>query len=689
MDRAAIVPVRQKVTLDFLHFPGYARYLLHHELDAFAKDLLALYENCDVPLLRFFETVDNEKRTALLTGAVREMLTLVSSSQAGRYIDQTVYNWVNNLLPQITRDQIHWQDITLMNSSRRSLLIQYIPRYTEDPELWPRIVEEIDRFTMVLDSELFISYLELQQQRINSINTALQKREQQLLEAQEIGRIGSFEWDLTGQTSSYTSQVFKIFEMEKTGSLDSFLDYVHPDDRGKVRKALDLAFAGGDYECEYRYSRNGKSKVIFSRGKVQFDQGKPARMIGTIIDVTEHHQIINRLEESEKLHKQAQALTHIGNWSWLIKENKVTWSDEMYRIYGLAPQSEQITLERFLTFIHPDDKERRLAEIKKALETGRVDEYHMKIVTAEGVIKILRGKGDMMTDDNGQATAMLGTCQDVTHEFTLTTQLKEREKYLRQLNRSLQFANQQLSRTNEELESFNFIASHDLQEPLRKIQIYSNRILENNIAELSGPLKEYFEKINSASSRMQKLIEDFLAFSQTFNTPQLREPVDLNKTVAEITAELSTRIEEKSAVIEASNLPVITAVPFQIKQLMTNLITNALKYTHPGIAPYIRLTSSTVRGKDIPGGNAIEDNAYFRIAVADNGIGFEEKYATKIFELFQRLHSKNVYSGTGIGLALCKKIVQQMNGFIMAESTPGNGSVFTFYLPVTNERESD
>jgi PAS domain S-box-containing protein len=689
MDKATIVPVRQKVTLDFVHFPGYACYLLHHELDAFAQELLAFYEGCDVPVLRFFQTVDNGQRTALLTGAVREMLTQVGSSQAGQYIDQTVYNWVNNLLPQITREQIHWQDIKLMNYSRRSLLIQYIPKYTEDPELWPRIVEEINRFTMVLDTELFTSYLEMQQQRINSINSALQKREQQLLEAQEIGRIGSFEWDLSGKTSSYTSQVFRIFEMEEASTLDSFLDYVHPDDRGRVRKALDAAFAGGDYECEYRYARNGKAKVIFSRGKVQFADGKPARMIGTIIDVTEHHQIINRLQESEKLHKQAQALTHLGNWSWFIKENKVTWSDEMYRIYGLTPQSEEITLERFLTFVHPDDKEKRLSEIRKALETGRVDEYHMKIVTADGVLKILRGKGDLLTDDNGQATAMLGTCQDVTHEYMLTMQLKEREKYLQQLNQSLRFANQELSRTNEELESFNFIASHDLQEPLRKIQIYSNRILENNITQLPPPLSEYFEKINGASRRMQKLIEDFLAFSQSFRTTQPPEPVDLHKLLGEIIGELNTRIEEKAAIIEASTLPIVTAIPFQIKQLMTNLISNALKYTNAGVAPRIRITSSTVKGKDIPGANAIEENTYLRIAVADNGIGFEEKYSAKIFELFQRLHSRNVYSGTGIGLALCKKIVQHMNGFIMAESNPGKGSIFTFYLPATNESASD
>jgi PAS domain S-box-containing protein len=681
MQKALIIPVREKVNLQFLYFPDYARYILHHELDDFVLQLLSLYEEIGLPLLRYFSSVDSAKRQALIGSATREMLTFIASNRAEKYIDQTINTWLNNELPQLDKEQIHSHDITLMNYSRRSLLRQFIPRYTEDPTRWSSIVEEIDRFSVVLDSELYASYVELQQQRINAMNAALKKREEQLLEAQEIGRVGSFEWDLSGKESSFTSQVFQIFEMERSSTLDAFLDYVHPEDRTKVTDALAKAFAGGDYECEYRYRRNNKDKVIFSRGKIQFVDGKPERMLGTIADVTEHHQIIHKLRESEKLHKQAQALTHIGNWSWLINENRVTWSDEMYRIYGLPPQSEEITVERFLGFVHPDNRAKRMGEIQKSLETLRVDEYHMKIVAADGTHKMLRGKGEVVADEDGKAVVMMGTCQDVTREFMLTKQLKEREKYLEQLNRSLQFANQELSRTNEELESFNFIASHDLQEPLRKIQIYSDRIIENGVAELPDPLPDYFQKINNASNRMQKLIEDFLSFSQTFNTAQQPEKIDLDKIVDEVKQELITGIEDRQATIETSGLPEIFAISFQIKQLMTNLIGNALKYTHPTIPAHIRITGSVVKGADIPATRAMAESPYFKIAVADNGIGFEEKYSAKIFELFQRLHSKNVYSGTGIGLALCKKIVQHMNGFITAESEPGKGSIFTFYLP--------
>ncbi len=681
MDKTIISSVREKVNLQFAHFPSYAQYILHHELDDFVKHLIVVYEESDIPILRFFRTMDASQRDALVMAGTREMLTLVASRKVNQYIDQTISNWLNNHLPEVTREQVHSQDITLVNHARRSILRKFLPRYSDDNLLCLQIMEEIDRFSVVLDSELYASYLELQQQTINSINKALQKRELQLLEAQEIGQIGSFEWDLIGNESSYTSQVFKIFEMEKTGNLAAFLDYVHPDDREKVTGALAKAYADGDYECEYRYRRNNRDKTIFSKGKVQFQDGKPARMIGTVADVTEHHKIVQRLQESEKLHKQAQALTHIGNWSWFIRENKITWSDELYRIYGLAPQSEEMTFDRFLSFVHPDDKGARTAEIQKSLETFQVPEYHMRIIAADGVTKVLRGKGEVVSDQNHEPMVMLGTCQDVTGEFMLTKQLKEREKYLQQLNQSLQFANLELSRTNEELESFNFIASHDLQEPLRKIQIYSNRIIENGFSSLPTPFAEYFEKINNASNRMQTLIEDFLRFSQTFDTTHVAEEVDLNRIVDEIKNELNTRIEEKNATIETSNLPTIRAVPFHIKQLMTNLVSNALKYTHNGTAPHIVISGTTVEGAAIPLDKTVSEMLYTKISVADNGIGFESKYSAKIFELFQRLHSKNVYSGTGIGLALCKKIVQHMNGFITAESEPGKGSVFTFYLP--------
>jgi PAS domain S-box-containing protein len=683
MEKALIPNVKETLNLDFSYFPDFAQYILHHDLERYARELMSRYEEVDVPVLRFFKSMPVDQRDALALASNREMLTLIATNNAAAYIKQSINNWLNNQLPIITRDQIVAQDITLVNFVRRNLLREYVPRYTQDTLLWLKLAEEIDRFYVILDSELFSSYLMLQQEKINTINAALQNREQQLLQAQEVGQIGSFEWDLLGKQSSFTPQMFKIFEMDGPSNLESFLEDVHPDEKEKVRMALAKALKDGDYECEYRYIRNNKEKIILSRGKVQFQDGKPVKMVGTVADVTERHTIVARLQESERLHKQAQALTHIGNWSWSVKDNVIKWSDEMYRIYGLQPQSEQITYERFLSFIDADDRENRIAEIQKSLVTLQVPEYHFRIKSADGKLKVLRGKGEMVADQNKSPLVMLGTCQDVTKEFQLTKELKEREVYLQKLNESLEAANQELIKSNKELEAFNFVASHDLQEPLRKIQIYSNRITEYGLANLPAPLHGYFDKINQASNRMHKLIDDFLVFSQTFRVSQPFEQVDLNVLMEEIKVELSARIEDKHATIETMKLPNVWAINFQVKQLLINLISNALKYTHPGVPPRITVFGEVIKSSALPANFTPAAKTYVKISIADNGIGFDEKYTTKIFELFQRLHTKDTYSGTGIGLALCKKIMDNLKGYITATSKLNVGSVFTVYIPKT------
>ncbi|HET9487102.1 MAG TPA: ATP-binding protein [Chryseosolibacter sp.] len=687
MESGTVTSVKKKISLEFRYLPAFAGYIMHNEFDNFVKEHILLYEKTEIALLQYFKSLSVDQRMAFLQESIREMLTLVAGNLTGEYIDQANNSWVRNQLPIIKREQVNWEDITLVNYVRAKAFRKFIPRYTGDNTLHSYLVEEIERFTVILNSEMFSSYMEVQKEEIHHINNALKKREQQLLEAQEIGRVGSFEWDLISNQSSCTPQVFKIFEMESSSNFSSFITDVHPDEQERVRRGLEEALTSGDFECEFRYVKNNREKMILSHGKVQFHDGKAARMIGTVMDVTERHNIIKRLQESEKLHKQAQALTHIGNWSWFIGENKVFWSDEMYRIYGLEPQSEEITYESFTAFIHPDDREVRVAEVRKSLETLQVPEYHFRITTREGHIKVLRGKGEALVGAHQKLIAMLGTCQDITHEYTLTKELKERERYLEELNQSLRAANQELSRTNEELESFNFIASHDLQEPLRKIQIYSNRILESGLKDLPGPLQDYFARINNASRRMQRLIEDFLSFSQSFNISESMEDVDLAEIIDDITVELGNRIEEKKARIEVGGLPALYGISFQIKQLMSNLITNAIKYTAEGAAPHIVISGEIVRGSELQGG-LDPKKSYTKISVADNGIGFEEKYTSRIFGLFQRLHSRDVYSGTGIGLALCKKIIQNMNGYITAKSAPGKGSVFTFYIPVKKDAET-
>ncbi|HEY0047279.1 MAG TPA: CheR family methyltransferase [Flavobacterium sp.] len=240
--------------------------------------------------------------------------------------------------------------------------------------------------------------------------------------------------------------------------------------------------------------------------------------------------------------------------------------------------------------------------------------------------------------------------------------------------RMLAEKNVELERNNKELESFNYIASHDLQEPLRKIQLFCSRILDKDQKKLSETSIRYFDSVNNAADRMQNLIDALLSYSTVNNSEMTFEMTDLNTVIFEAVTDLEDVISSKNGTVKVPNkLPKISAIPIQIRQLFANLISNGIKYSKNDVAPEIIITSDLVEENFIK---------YLKISIADNGIGFEQQYANKIFELFQRLHGKIDYVGTGIGLAICKKIAQNHNGFIKVTSEPGVGSTFCVFIPI-------
>ncbi|HLA56430.1 MAG TPA: ATP-binding protein [Flavobacterium sp.] len=238
----------------------------------------------------------------------------------------------------------------------------------------------------------------------------------------------------------------------------------------------------------------------------------------------------------------------------------------------------------------------------------------------------------------------------------------------------LEEINAELARNNKELESFNYIASHDLQEPLRKIQLFYSRIVEKDKDSLSETSLAHFDSIYNAAERMQKLIQALLSYSTANTTGLVFEKTDLNKLLEDVKSDLEDVIVAKNATIESEVLPKLSVIPFQFQQLLANLISNGIKYSKKDVAPIIKITAETVeegKGKN-----------YLKINIADNGIGFEQQYEHKIFELFQRLHGKAEFVGTGIGLAICKKIIDNHKGFIKVKGEPGIGSVFSIYIPL-------
>lgn len=290
-------------------------------------------------------------------------------------------------------------------------------------------------------------------------------------------------------------------------------------------------------------------------------------------------------------------------------------------------------------------------------------------------------------EGDGSISGIIVVATEVTRQVKarqeIEDQVKQRTLELAKANDALVHSNQELQRSNANLEEFAYAASHDLKEPMRKIQLFSDRLKEGLQDRLGPDEKNYFDRILFATQRMNTLIDDLLMYSHVSRGATLEENVDLNQKVRMVLSDLELEIEEKKASVLFNNLPVIKGHRRQIQQLFQNLIGNAIKYSKPGVAPEIRIESGIVEdNKKLNGIPADKLNRpYHLITVTDNGIGFEQEDADRIFNVFTRLHGNAEYKGTGVGLSIARKVVQNHGGYIWAESEPGKGSKFKVLLP--------
>ena len=266
------------------------------------------------------------------------------------------------------------------------------------------------------------------------------------------------------------------------------------------------------------------------------------------------------------------------------------------------------------------------------------------------------------------------------------TDLKKTESALRSNEEKLRQFTAQLERSNRELQDFAYVASHDLQEPLRKIVVFGERLKEQAAGKLDAESCDYMERMQKAASRMQTLINDLLSFSRVTTKAKPFEPVDLAKVADDVVNDLEGRIEQVKGRVEVGSLPVIEAEALQMRQLLQNLIGNALKFRRPEAPPVVKVAAQIIANPSPEAGNGVAKKLC-RLTVSDNGIGFDEKYLDRIFNVFQRLHSRNEYEGTGMGLAIARKIAVFHHGDITARSKPGSGATFIVTLPATHPKE--
>ena len=320
--------------------------------------------------------------------------------------------------------------------------------------------------------------------------------------------------------------------------------------------------------------------------------------------------------------------------------------------------------------------------IFKGYKTGAVD-YIYKPIHPE----LVRAKVSVFVDlykKNHQLLAQERHLIAVNKSLELeVNERKLSEEKVRHLNETLLENIDRLESANKELDNFAYMASHDLQEPLRKIRIFCDRLVNKYLNALDDDGKENIEKIQNACERMQSLIQDILTFSKLTMDGKRFVQSDLNVLIKDVLTEMEGAMLEKKAKITVDLLPSIQANPGLIRPLFFNLIGNALKYSKKGEAPVIKIRSEMVNGDGLKN----DKNKYCRIIIEDNGIGFDQEYAEQIFGMFKRLHHKSEYAGTGIGLAICKKIVEEHNGFIAAHSKKNNGATFIISLPIAQPTE--
>jgi PAS domain S-box-containing protein len=770
----------------------------------------------------------------------------------------------------------------------------------------------------------------------------LQRNESLYKQAEVLANLGNWIWDIKTNTVEWTDQLYTIYGLKPQSepiTIERFLSLVHPEDRDSIAQSVTENINEDYIDRNFRIiTPQGTVKMLRSIAQTQRNSnGQIENIYGTEQDITEQYSLIEKLQRSETLYKQAQSLAHIGNWSVDLLTNEISWSDELYNIYQLNKE-QQITLEKWVYFIHPEEREEVLAYWQRCLrEKQNYDKVH-RIVLNNGTIKTLHRKGEFIYNTDGVPIKIAGTTQDITEqyrtqqeliesqvfikkitdatpciissynvltdkyefvneglqkllgfepkdaigsgaafftelihpadaldliqkniaaleeantnpienavtEFTyrmrhkngqyrwfntyatvfgrnnqgmvervlrisldVTDQAQAREKieeqelfikqvadasptvlYLfnnvsntftyinqeiyyvlgytpeevlamgadvisslyhpedmhllperqltgkrfqhsnsmiqyecrlknksnewcwmvirevifkrneaglpiqilgaalditkrKEMERSLLQNAYQLQQSNASLEEFAYVASHDLKEPLRKISTFGDRIIQTQQERLSDDGKIYLKKIIDASQRMQTMINDLLSISMITGDRSFQQ-FSLQTILAEVQQTLEYKIENQGASIIANNLPEANIVPSQFRQLFQNLLSNSLKFTRANVQPLIQIEWAYIDPEQIIDIHVNKANRYLKLDFIDNGIGFEEEYAGKIFQIFQRLHGRSEYEGTGIGLAICKKIVEHHGGTIYAQGYPEKGATFTIILP--------
>ena len=475
-------------------------------------------------------------------------------------------------------------------------------------------------------------------------------------------------------------KIFGYKRAEVTGLKTSDLNlYAHHDDRAR---ALDLLAQQGflsDYSVDFK-TKDGRIRHT-SISSERLTIRDESCILAIIRDETDRRSAERALQQSERRYRAIFELSAVGQAELELPSRRYLTVNR--RFAEITGYSEEELLQMTVADVtHPEDRAYDLERFKETLTGG--NEEHMsekRYLRKDGTVRWVDVRGRLMMDHEGNPASIVEIISDVTDRRVAEEALRENERQLREMNETLEQrvaerteellrTNQTLAQRNRELRDFANVASHDLREPLRKIQTFADLVESDYGKHLGEEGRMYLERMRTVASRMSQLLADLRSFSRTTSEADQFQDLDLNAVVDDVLSDLEIRIDESCAVIEVENLPAVRGVASQLRQLFQNLIENALKFQEDGAVPEVRIDSAPAA-----------DPGMVDVVVQDNGIGFDAAYEDRIFVPFQRLHGRTSFEGTGMGLAICRRIVEHHGGTISAHGKEGRGATFTVTLP--------
>ena len=483
-------------------------------------------------------------------------------------------------------------------------------------------------------------------------------------------------YDTAEKKLRYTNPGFTSilgFTKEEAEGWDDFGNLVYKEDLSLVQTEIDR-FLKEDGQHSFNCRLNNKEgawSYFRTKGTVlrKDDAGKPLSLLFIAEDISKEMAREKELLETRSLLSDTEELLGYGQFSWNTATNEFIWSEGMYRIFGYAKEMvpEKLTYDWFLSQVNSEERDMVDSAMKAALQQGTPFEVECAVEPQGLLPRLIVIQGKPVPTGNNGSLKLIGITRDITESRMRD---KERERMIRDLHRS-----------NLELEEFAYVASHDLQEPLRKISTFSERLRTRAAEELSPESAIYLNRILASTANMRQLIDNLLEFSRVSRNQSDFQRISLNDILEEVRNEFELSIEEAGVTLQVEPLPELEMNPTHARRLFGNLVNNAIKFRRNDVQAFVKVTASKLSKTELEHFHLPSNKTYFSIQVEDNGIGFEEEYANRIFQIFQRLHGKAEYPGSGLGLAICKKIAENHGGFIYAESTPGKGSRFFIILP--------